>query len=802
MKIKITIIAALATFFGSLGMDALFDGSGWAWSAAGAVIVVAGTGVLTRRLRLPATLSAAAGSLALLLYLTLRYTSEQAFAGFVPTPGSLDRMAQLIEQGQATAQRYAAPVPLGDGVSLLAVIGIGVAAVAVDLLAVRLGRVAAAGLPLLAIYSVPAALQEDSVSWPAFALGALGYLALLVTDSRAQVGRWGRPVAGAAVHPAAADSAVLAGTGRRLAVTAVVAAVAVPALMPGIQPRTLFQGAADTGAGSQTVTTPDPLVSLKRELTRPDDAEVLRYRTDDPRPDYLRLYALDQFDGDRWTYRVLKSTERDRVAGRTLPPPTGLIGAPPRTVTTRVQVSDRVRDMTFLPAPYAPTRVSARGDWRVHPESLMIYSPRDAADGGRYTVRSLRSEPTAEQLAAGGSYPPQFARLYISLPDRFPRQVHDRADQITKGARTAYGQAMRLQRWFTTTGGFSYDLSVPPPRHTSDLIDFLEYSKSGYCEQYAAAMALMARSLGIPARVAMGYTAGTVQPNGEWVVRSKDAHAWPELYFPGAGWVRFEPTPAGGAGQGTASVPPYTLPADRAGGDQEPGSQAPAPGEPADPGAAPGGAAERRMRDLDQPADSSAAPRPDKGMPAGVPAALLLVMLLLATPVTLRALSRRRAVRLIAGSAGGASGAAPDESVRAAHAAWRELRADAVDHGLVLRPSDSPRATARRLTEELELATAAAAALHRLATAEELARYSTRAPVARSRLDGDVRTVRQAFAAAVGRRIRLRAKVAPPSTMRSVGSASTRGMEAAQRISARRHALTSDVRRRLNLGRR
>src|SRR5690606_36499419 len=97
--------------------------------------------------------------------------------------------------------------------------------------------------------------------------------------------------------------------------------------------------------------------------------------------------------------------------------------------------------------------------------------------------------------------------------------------------------------------------------------------RRGDCEQFAASMALMARIIGIPSRVAMGYTPGSEVRPGEWVVRSRDAHAWPELYFQGTGWVRFEPTPAGVAGQGTADTPLYSLPEITPGGGTEGGSE-------------------------------------------------------------------------------------------------------------------------------------------------------------------------------------------------------------------------------------
>ncbi|NEA21895.1 transglutaminaseTgpA domain-containing protein, partial [Actinomadura bangladeshensis] len=373
-------------------------------------------------------------------------------------------------------------------------------------------------------------------------------------------------------------AASLAVTGRRIAVGAIAVAVVLPAAVPGLQPRGVFDLGGGSGQSTRTVTTPDPLVSLKRELTRLDDSVVLTYRTDDPEgPDYLRLYALDRFDGDRWTYSPLKSSGKDRlVAGRTLPPPPGLSIGRVHKVTTSVRVRPEVRNMTFLPVPYAPTSVSIKGDWRVHAASLMVYSLRDSASGRAYTVESVHADPTAAQLAAAGGYPADVVAHYTAVPKNVPQEVRRLAEQVTAGSATALTQAVRLQRWFTVGGGFSYDLSAPAPQKGSDLVDFLLHSKRGYCEQYAASMALMARILGIPSRVAMGYTPGSEVRPGEWVVRSRDAHAWPELYFQGTGWVRFEPTPSGAGGQGTAVTPSYSRPEISTGGGSDSSSaQAP-----------------------------------------------------------------------------------------------------------------------------------------------------------------------------------------------------------------------------------
>ena len=194
MRGQMTIVAAAATLCGSIGLYPLFVSGGWFWSGFGAVLAVAGAGALVRRYRLPALVNLAGGLAALHVYVTIVYAGDKAFLGIIPTPGSFARVGDLVGEGWHAANTYAAPVPLIPGIALLATLGIGIVAALVDLLAVRLRRAAPAGLPLLAMYSVPAAIREESISWLAFGIGAAGYLWLLLADARVQVISWGRPV--------------------------------------------------------------------------------------------------------------------------------------------------------------------------------------------------------------------------------------------------------------------------------------------------------------------------------------------------------------------------------------------------------------------------------------------------------------------------------------------------------------------------------------------------------------------------------------------------------------------------------
>src|SRR5205807_10475736 len=153
--------------------------------------------------------------------------------------------------------------------------------------------------------------------------------------------------------------------------------------------------------------------------------------------------------------------------------------------------------------------------------------------------------PTAEQLAQAGPAPAAIEQEYTQVPDALPAVVKETAEQVTRGASNVYEQAVRLQDWFTTSGGFTYDTRVTEGSGTDAIARFL-HDKRGFCVHFAFSMAAMARTLGIPARVDVGFVPGTEQQDGSWTVGLKDAHAWPELYFQGIGWTRFEPTPSRG----------------------------------------------------------------------------------------------------------------------------------------------------------------------------------------------------------------------------------------------------------------
>ncbi len=234
------------------------------------------------------------------------------------------------------------------------------------------------------------------------------------------------------------------------------------------------------------------------------------------------------------------------------------------------------------------------GDLTFDPSGI-AFAKEPLSRGDQYDVWSYQPSPTPRQLAASKPiysgpilsqdkyrevetrvYPRLFgrpgARAHITyLMTKFARAdqlrpflgLYEEAEKVAGGARSPYAAAVALERWFRYGGGFTYDQHPPaPPPGVQPLEDFVVHTRRGYCQHFAGAMALMLRYLGVPSRVAVGFTSGQYDSgNGDWVVSDRDAHMWVEVWFRGWGWVPFDPTPSRGglAGSYSASSASFDL---------------------------------------------------------------------------------------------------------------------------------------------------------------------------------------------------------------------------------------------------
>ncbi|MGP3631859.1 transglutaminaseTgpA domain-containing protein [Streptomyces sp. 24-1644] len=784
---RLALCAFAATLMASAALLPLVEPAGWILQAALLLAIQSGVGALARRVPLARTLTVAAQALVTVVLLTVAFARDQALFGVLPGPQAVEWLGELFSAGTADVGKYAIPAPATDGIRLLLVGGVLLIGLAVDALAVTFRSAAPAGLPLLALYSVAAGLSEGGAGWLWFLLAASGYLLLLLAEGRNRLSQWGRVFGGATgssggLTAGIADSGgrALASvrTGRRIGVLTLGIALVVPAALPALDGGLLAGSGAGTGkgGGGGTISAVNPLVSLQNNLNQPEDREVMSYRTNSGAPEdfYLRILALDQFNGSEWRPSTRRLTD---VPGR-LPRPVGLgSGVAVTEIRTNLSSSPSYQQ-TYLPLPYPATEVKIGGRWRYEPEGRTLVGDDGQTTGNaKYEVSSLVVRPTADQLAAAGPPPPDLAREYTEVPDSLPDVVRRTAAEVTKGSANAYERAVALQDWFASEGGFTYDTTVSSGTGTAAIGRFLR-DKQGFCVHFSFTMAAMARTLGIPARVAVGFTPGTFQANGSVSVGLRDAHAWPELYFEGAGWTRFEPTPTRG------STPTYTLPDAPTGGTNDPAQ--PSEGASQAPSAAPSASQNcpeqmRRQGECGPSAVPGAAGPTDPGTPVRTVVLLsigaLLVLVLPLIPLLWR--TRARGRRLA--SSGGRT---PADAMARTMAAWRELTDTAWDHGIPPDESQTPRRAAARIVRLGELDGTAAASAHRVAGAVEQVLYAPQ-PRAATGLTEDVLAVRAALRASVSRPARVRAVIAPRSAVRVVWAASERWAALARRWAER-----------------
>jgi len=761
---RMTLAAGWAVALGAVPLGAVFEEWRWIWYAWAAVGAVAGTHLLARSARLPAALVPVAGVLGLLAYLTVVFAADAALLGLVPTFDSVGALGESLSRGMDDVNQLAAPVPATPGLVLLTAASVGAVAIVVDLVAVGLGRPAAAGLALLALYAVPTAVASNGVPWVLFAIGATGYLVLLLVEGRDRLLRWGRPIGAGRGD----DDAPLPLTGQRIGAAAIALAVVLPLLVPGLTGNALSRfgrtGTGEGGSGSGGAL--NEFASLRGQLTRSTAVELMRVHPNRDRPFYLRTKVLDRYQNGGFS---ASREQGDESLERrlSLPPEQPRINEE-QSFAIDVTLTSNYRD-DHLPVWYLPLQVEGADDrWSYDREKAVVVG-RQRAGGFSYRVVGVVPDPSAETLGAAEPLTDgdrdRLTDSVLRLPSALPEAVETTVGDIVGTQPSPYLQAKAINDYFTDgTRGFTYSLGTVQGNSGNALVDFLT-KKQGYCEQYASAMAVMLRVARIPSRVVLGYTAGRRQDDGSYSVTSYDAHAWVEAYFHDLGWIFFDPTPLA---DGRTLAPPY---ASRPAASPI-ASSATASGATTSPGAA-----ENRLPqdELDQAASNSS--RTETGLitprRALIGGGVLAVLLLALAPAALRWAARRRRLRAAAG---------PD-AAGAARAAWDEVVGTVADYGLPVPRTETPRGLASRLGRDLSLDSGATAGLRLVALAEERARYAPR-PGVDGDLPGAVRAVRRGLRERVDRRRLWRAVLLPPSTVQAARSGSaTRAATASTALS-------------------
>jgi transglutaminase-like putative cysteine protease len=745
-RVKMAALAWLATVLTALSFFPALEQKTYIFQAVFFTAIVVGVGTVLRAARAPALVVCVVELFVLAELMLLRF-GESLRLGLLPTRATLDGLGDSLREGIDVAQKFAAPAPANEGLLMMVLVVIGVTAVAVDTIAVGLRRVPLSGLPLLALYTIPVTILPKGLSFLVFVPGAATYVAMLMADERDRLAHWGRLVSrNVGAEPSPLDLSALSAGGRRVSVIALTFAVVVPIFLPAISGSILDAGrGGGLGNGDGvTISFRDPMVGLAKQLREQGSTPLMRI-TSSIQPQYLRLAVLANPGPAAWTADTI--TPNDVTDLSSPPRPTGL---KPFTVESRsksmtITLLDAFPDdSAFLPIPFDITSVNVSAFGYVKSDQTAAALTKDAITTvTSYTVDYETLDPTAHQLNAASLLPPpaSITDKYAHVPDEVPDSVGDLARQVTDDGDTLFEKASLLQSWFREPGNFRYDLTAAYGYGYGALGQFLE-QKRGFCQQFAATMAIMARTLGIPSRIAVGFLQPFDQDNsGNYIMTTKDVHAWPELYFEGIGWVRFEPTPGR-----SAPFPDYATQIAHV-NVAPPTTTSTASGSAIDPDTSKATKTDRT--------DASATTSGGGGGPLAPSQnwwILLVVVAVGLLPAGLRlAVRRARMTR-------------PLDPPEAAESAWLEMRDRIRDLRLPWTGSMTPRARERAIAPLLHGDQNGLRALNRLAISVERARYAvTLAPSAAPA--ADAREVMAIIARQTARGQRLKALLWPSSLM-------------------------------------
>ncbi|HEY9309731.1 MAG TPA: DUF3488 and transglutaminase-like domain-containing protein [Microbacterium sp.] len=730
--LTISILAALLAAL--LPVVRVIDPGWWLIGALLLAAMILAAGYTARRYRLPAVAVTLIEAAVWAVFMTLVFLRDTALLWVIPTLDTIRAVPLLVESAMEQITVGAAPLEPTASLAFIVVGAMGLLTIVVDHVVVTARMPLLASVGIVAVSLIPAIAAPSDVDVIGFVFLAITILFLIRSETRSRE----KPLEREAERTAGVPATAL-GIG---AIAIVVAVVATPVLpQPGAR--------AGTGLGPGPGI--DATLQLGDDLRRPQDAEVLRLRTNAPSVPYLRATTLSRFEGGVWSPDRAQtiSLDADRA-----------FGAVDAEDDVRVTDYSAKVDIINLDSPWAPVPYPAvdidglsAGLWGAVPYNHTVASTNSSTQGQSYEVAYAPARPSLEQVRAAAAVGAQVRDETTELPTDIPPVIGELALQMTAEASTDYDRLTALQRWFRG-GDFKYSLDAPVEEGfdgsgAEAVARFLEV-REGYCVHFASAFALMARTLHMPSRIVVGYLPGTpttqsIDGQPVFSVYSSQLHAWPEVYFEGIGWIPFEPT----SGLGV----PTTF-----------SSEATLPGQPTDPdavtpqsSATPTAPGDQAQIDLEEQRENAAGGASQNGLdPLPILGVVAAVIVLLSLPFLIRELRRRQ----------------QDAAARGgdAAAAWQSVQEAAIDVGIPVPASETPRAFARRLVEQHG---APASEMNTVVLAIERASYSRAG--ARSQWMGDAAadaagSVRVALLASVPPSRRILALLAPRSLIIRPGS--------------------------------
>ncbi|MFV0258354.1 MAG: transglutaminaseTgpA domain-containing protein [Acidimicrobiales bacterium] len=538
------VAAAVLVPAACIGLLRVFDSGDAVATVAGTALLSTAVAVTLRRLRVGLLPASLISIVVLGVLLMNRFAPGTARLGLIPTGDTVDGFRALGDELVANFRELKAPVPAVDPFMAAAMVAAWSMAMLTDWGALRLRLAFEPVLPAGLIFVFSSLLGAGSRPVAATVVfgATVGFWA--VTQRTANLvasNSW-------LINERRRGARSLAVAGAVFAAAAVIAGAVAGPHLPGAEaePVVSFREADDP---TREVVT--PFVSLESRLVEQADVELFTVAAN--QPSYWRLAGLDQYDDFLWTVTGNFTPEDSDL------PSLDTVGGTRDLVTQTYTIE--ALDAIWVPAAFTPARIvdtSTQITWNAETSSLTVANGVNSSDGAVYSIESMVPRFSAAELAASpeGPPPPEIAARDLALPQISP-MVGSIALEVTQDAPTRYDKMLALQAYFRE---FEYSVDLSP--RAGDRIEQFLTERTGFCQHFAATYALMARSLGIPARVATGFTWGdpiSTDQEGQTIyqVTGRQAHAWPEIWFNGIGWVPFEPTPGRGAPEavGYSTVP-------------------------------------------------------------------------------------------------------------------------------------------------------------------------------------------------------------------------------------------------------
>lgn len=521
--------------------------------------LASGIAIAARRLGAGTVATALASLAALFWYLVVIFQARNSFY-LLPSPDAVAGLGRSISNALRHSAVDYAPVPVRTGYVVLVVVGMWVATSVGEIATFRWRRPLLAALPCIGLFCIQMTVGTGNgapVLVIAFLLALLTFWGL---ESAHRVRSWGRWVPAFSGREGKEPESVTGALARRMGAGCVAAAIAAPLIVPALGDGLLVWrndvGAGGFGGGGASGEI-NPLVSIAPTLL--DQTDLVLFTVEAERSSYWRLLSLARFDGRDW----------QRAEGTVVEPVIdelsfgGQSNAPRESEPLVQTVTFQELESERLPAAINPAEVDLEEDVEVtyDTQNQDLVLPDQATEGFSYTVTSNVPELTYEELTkAQVGFP---GGVYLEAPDATSRTIELaedlRVDRVT-GERLSDGQFLiALQEELRTKFEYSDDPELVEATQVDGasanyLDQFLFEVRQGYCQQFATAFALLARLQGIPTRVAVGFLPGNRDVQTDtFTVTGVETHAWPEVYFEGYGWVRFDPTP-----RVQAAAPGYT----------------------------------------------------------------------------------------------------------------------------------------------------------------------------------------------------------------------------------------------------